>query len=59
MLHNDDKRVVIYWIAKSLNEKARQFVLIRNKLQQDSDINAYRVITDYQETSEHAKLLKP
>ena len=51
-LDNEDKRVVIYWIAKSINQKRRKFGLIRNKLQSDSDINLDNIITEYQMTSE-------
>ena len=32
VLDNDDKGVVIYWKAKSINQKVRKFGLIRNKL---------------------------
>ena len=52
MLDKDDKRVAIYWTAKSLNQKARKFGLFRNKLQSDRDINLENIITDYQITSE-------
>ena len=52
VLDKDDKRVAIYWTAKSLNQKARKFGLIRNKLQSDRDINLDNIITDYQITSE-------
>ena len=52
MLDKDDKRVAIYWTAKSLNQKSRKFGLIRHKLQSDRDINLDSIITDYQITSE-------
>ena len=52
VLDTDDKRVAIYWTAKSLNQKVRQFGLIRNKLQSDKDITLDKIITDYQITSE-------
>ena len=39
VLDKDDKRVAIYWTAKSLNQKVRKFGLISNKLQSDRDIN--------------------
>ena len=52
VLVEDDKRVAIYWTAKSPNQKARKFGLIRNKLQSDRDINLDNIITDYQITSE-------
>ena len=39
MPDNDDKRVVIYWIATNF---------IRNKLQSDTEINLDNIITDYQ-----------
>ena len=48
VLDKDDKRVAIYWTAKSINHKARKFGLIRNKLQSDKDINLDNIITDYQ-----------
>ena len=51
VLGNDDKRV-IYWIAKSLNQKVRKFGLIRNTLQSDTKTNLNNIITDYQITSE-------
>ena len=52
VLDNNDKCVVIYWIAKSINQKVRKFGLIWNKFQSDSDINLDNIITDYQITSE-------
>ena len=52
VLDKDDKRVAIYWTAKSLNQKARKLGLIRNKLKSDRDINLGNIITDYQITSE-------
>ena len=52
VLDKHDKRVAIYWTAKSLNQKVRKFGLIRNKLQSDRDINLDNIITDYQITSE-------
>ena len=48
VLDKDDKRVAIYWTAKSLNHKSRKFRLIRNKLQSDRDINLDSIITNYQ-----------
>ena len=51
VLDKDDKRVAIYWTAKSLNQKVRKFGLICNKLQSDRDINLENIITDYQITS--------
>ena len=51
VLDKDDKRVAIYWTAKSINQKFRKFGLIRNKLQSDRDINLYNIISDYQITS--------
>ena len=51
LLDKDDKRVAIYWTAKSINQKVRTFALIRNKLQSDSDINLDNIITDYHITS--------
>ena len=44
--------VAINWTAKSLNQKARKFGLIRNKLHSDRDINLDNIITDYHITSE-------
>ena len=44
VLDKDDKRVAIYWTAKSLNQKVRKFGLIRNKLQSDRDTNLDRDI---------------
>ena len=52
VLDKDDKRVAIYWTAKILNQKAREFGLIRNKLQSDRDINLENIITDHQIISE-------
>ena len=52
VLDKDDKRVAIYWTAKSLNQKVSKFGLIRKKLQSDRDINLDNIITDYQITSE-------
>ena len=52
MLDKDEKRAAIHWTAKSLNQKARKFGLIRNKLQTDKDNNLNNIIADYQITSE-------
>ena len=52
MLDKDDKRVAIYWTAKSLNQIVRKFGLIRNEFESDRDINLNKIITDYQITSE-------
>ena len=52
MLDKDDKRVAIYWTAKSLNRKSCKFGLNRNKLQSDRDINLHNIIIDYQITPE-------
>ena len=52
VLGKDDKRVAIYWTAKSLNQKVRKFGLIHNKLQSDRDMNLDNIIIDYQITSE-------
>ena len=58
-LDKDDKRVAIYWTAKSIFRKLPKFSRIRTQLQSDSDTNLDNIITDYQITSEYAKLLKP
>ena len=52
VLDKDDKRVAIYWTAKSLNQKSQKFGLIRHKLQSDKEINLDNIITDCQITSE-------
>ena len=52
VLDKGDKRVAIYWTAKSLNQRVRKFDLIRDKLQSDREINLENIITDYQITSE-------
>ena len=52
VLDKDDKRVAIYWTAKSLIQKSRKFSLIRNQLQSDKEIYLDNIITDYQITSE-------
>ena len=52
VLDIEDKRVVIYWTAKSLNQKVRKFGLIRYKFQSDAEINLENIITDYRITSE-------
>ena len=46
----DDERVAIYWTEESIYQKARNFGIIRNKLQSDRDINIDNIITDYQIT---------
>ena len=51
LLDNDDERVVIFWIAKRLNQKAQKFDQIGNKHQTDSDDNFEKGVTDYQITS--------
>ena len=52
VLDNEYKFVVIYWIAKNLNQKVCMFGLIRKKLQSDTAINLENILTDYQITSE-------
>ena len=52
VLDKDDKRVAIHLTLKSLNQKSRKFVLIRNKLQSDKEINLDKIITYYQIASE-------
>ena len=52
VLDKDDNVLQFIGQQKSINQKARKFGLIREKLQSDRDINLDNIITNYQITSD-------